>query len=670
MKNRLREYLRKLALRPLIVPTVLLVMFMCSFGGLLIKTTDMTEGEYEVLITGVTSGVSGKNTCYGSIEDIGKVRVICDEQLNPGDRLIVYASLFEAPKPSNPGEYDYQDYLFRKGIRYILMVQDIRERSESKAGTKIHHFRYFVRDLIADKLRNDMSEDDLAIVCALCLGDTSMIGDDIRRSFDLSGCSHLLAVSGTHFSSFILIISYAVKDMPYRRKVLIQALFVIVIGFLTGWTESVTRAAVMSMCLLSGKDRLSGMSFSALLMMLSDPFCCRTLSFQMSFGAGLGMYLVSEPIKGKTGSSVISCSLASRAVMLPYFLMNGIPLGFGSFAVMALSVLTVQMVCLFFLPGFLLSFISPYMLYPTILFSRITIILMDIGEDYYFDSLLLRGSKLTCILLVFCLTAVYICRKRKLVVSVLSGTMIVILLTMTPIFDFDKKVLFLDVGQGDSCLIISGNDTLLIDGGTYEEGKSVLPSVLDYYQIQSIDLAIATHLDEDHLGGIRYLEEQGRVDKIVTSYSDIYETIKEGDVIKAGKVEFQVLWPGGRTYNGGNPESVVGVLKIDGVKIMMTGDIDEDSERIMVNRGLISDCDILKVAHHGSKTSSSLEFLSSVSPEAAVVSVAEYNVYGHPAPETLERLGKVEANVFLTSKNGAIIVKIQKDKYKINCFKE
>ncbi len=670
MEKRLREYLRKLALRPLIIPAVLLIVFMCLFGGYLIKTTDRTEGEYEVLITSVTSGVSGKNTCYGRVDDIGKVRVICDEQLNPGDRLKVYASLFEAEKPSNPGEYDYQDYLFRKGIRYILMVEDIKERSQSKVGTGIHHFRYFVRDLIADKLRNTMSEDDLAIVSALCLGDTFMIGDDVRRAFDLSGCSHLLAVSGTHFSSFILIISYAVKDMPYRRKVLIQGVFVITIGFLTGWTESVTRAAFMSMCLLSGKDRLSGMSFSALLMMISDPFCCRTLSFQMSFGAGLGMYLVSEPIKGKTGSSVISCSLASRAVMLPYFLMNGLSIGFSSFAVMALSVLTVQMVCLFFLPGLLLSFISPYMLYPTIMFSRITVMLMDIGEDCYFDSILLRGNKITCFILVACLIAVFLFKKRKIVVSTVSGTVIVILLMMSPALDFDKKVIFLDVGQGDSCLIISGNDTLLIDGGTYEEGSSVLPGVLDYYQIQTIDLAIATHLDEDHIGGIRYLEEQGRVDKIVTSHSDIYGTIGSGNGIKVGDIEFQVLWPVGTTYNGGNPESVVGVLMINGVDIMMTGDIDEESERVMVNSGLVSDCDILKVAHHGSKTSSSSEFLSSVSPEVAVVSVAEYNVYGHPAPETMERLEKVEANVFLTSKNGAIIVKIQKDKYEINCFKE
>ena len=670
MKKRLREYLRKLALRPLIIPAVILVAFMCAFGGLLIKTTDRTEGEYELLITSVTSGVSGKNTYYGTVEDIGKVRVVCDEDLSPGDRLRVFASLYEAEKPSNPGEYDYHDYLYRKGIKYILKVKDIRDRSESRFGTKIHRFRYFFRDLIADKLRSEMSEDDLAIISALCLGDTTMIGDDIRRSFDLSGCSHLLAVSGTHFSSFILIISYAVKDMSYRRKVLIQASFVIIIGFLTGWTESVTRAAFMSMCLLSGKDRLSGMSFSALLMMISDPFCCRTLSFQMSFGAGLGMYMVSEPIKGKTGSSVLSCSLASRAIMLPYFLMNGLSVGFGSFAVMVLSVLTVQMVCLFFLPGLPLSFISSYMLYPTILFSRITLMLMNIGEDYYFDSILLRGDRLACIILSLCLIGVLFFRKRKVVVSVLSGVMIVLLLMMTPTFDFDKKVIFLDVGQGDSCLVISGGSTLLIDGGTYEEGSRVLPYVLDYYQIKSIDLAIATHLDEDHLGGIRYLEEQGRVDKVVTSYSDTYETISSGNGIKVGDIEFQVLWPIGRTFNGGNPESVVGVLMISGVKIMMTGDIDEDSERIMVNKALVDDCDILKVAHHGSKTSSCSEFLSSCSPEVAVVSVAEYNMYGHPAPETMDRLGKVEANVFLTSKNGAIIVKIQNNKYKISCLKE
>ena len=240
---------------------------------------------------------------------------------------------------------------------------------------------------------------------------------------------------------------------------------------------------------------------------------------------------------------------------------------------------------------------------------------------------------------------------------------------MSPLFDLDKKVIFLDVGQGDSCLVISGNDTLLIDGGTYEEGGSVLPDVLDYYRIKSVDLVIATHLDEDHYGGIRYLEEQGRADKIVSSYSDVYENIRSGNDIKVGDIEFQVLWPLRNSDVGGNPESVVGILKVSGIKIMMTGDIDEESERVMDKNGLVTDCDILKVAHHGSRTSSCSEFLSSCAPEIAVISVAEYNMYGHPAPETLERLGKVEANTYLTSKNGAIIVKIQRNKYKINCFK-
>ena len=136
-----------------------------------------------------------------------------------------------------------------------------------------------------------------------------------------------------------------------------------------------------------------------------------------------------------------------------------------------------------------------------------------------------------------------------------------------------------------------------------------------------------------------------------------------------GEIDFKVLWPCGETHDGGNPESIVGILCVNSVRIMMTGDIDDGSEMVMVHNGAVTDCDILKVAHHGSRTSSCPEFLSSCAPENAVISVAEYNVYGHPAAETLNRLGKVEANIFLTSKNGAIIVKIQRNKYSINCFK-
>ena len=98
MKELIREYLRKLALRPLMIPAVILVAFMCVFGGSLIKTTDRTEGEYEVLITVVISGASGKNTYYGIIDDIGKVRIMYDEELNPGDRCLKQKS---HPIPAN-----------------------------------------------------------------------------------------------------------------------------------------------------------------------------------------------------------------------------------------------------------------------------------------------------------------------------------------------------------------------------------------------------------------------------------------------------------------------------------------------------------------------------------------------------------------------------------------
>ena len=243
----------------------------------------------------------------------------------------------------------------------------------------------------------------------------------------------------------------------------------------------------------------------------------------------------------------------------------------------------------------------------------------------------------------------------------------------TLVFEPCATVVFVDVGQGDCCLIMCGDKNILIDGGTFENGP-VVSSVLDYYGIGTVDIAVMTHLDEDHMGGILYLYEKGRVREVLTPCpgdSPLPSTgIYKGDVITFGEdMSLRCIWPRKESFHDGeNEDSVVLMLESSGCRILFTGDAGMESEMIMAEEGSLSDADILKVAHHGSRYSTGDQFLSEVLPEYSIISVGRNNPYGHPAEETLSRLSDHFSDVIRTSDKGAVTVNIYGSYYKISTF--
>ena len=194
---------------------------------------------------------------------------------------------------------------------------------------------------------------------------------------------------------------------------------------------------------------------------------------------------------------------------------------------------------------------------------------------------------------------------------------------------------------------------MLIDGGVESEGRYAVSSVLDYYGIGTVDIAVATHMDEDHIGGLEYLDSAGRIDNLYSCYD-----LSAGDVIAmTDDLYLYCVWPH-QVNDGGNKDSVVLKIEFEGFSILYTGDIGFDSEAALINEGAEIDADILKVGHHGSSYSTSALFLQYVSPEEAVISVAANSPYGHPAPATLERLEDYGCTIRRTDLEGAIIYRL------------
>ena len=241
---------------------------------------------------------------------------------------------------------------------------------------------------------------------------------------------------------------------------------------------------------------------------------------------------------------------------------------------------------------------------------------------------------------------------------------------------------FFDVGQGDAALLKTPNDKhILIDAGVwspgYNSGRSIILPHLQSAGIKKLDAIILSHPHADHIGGILDLIEEMPVDVIYNSgyeydsklYHSYLELAKKrsiptiplvaGDTLNVDRsILFLVLGPDGRTYNSDpNEHSVVLNVIYGESEFLFTGDAGEDQEERLLHAYTdLLDTDILKVGHHGSRTSSSLPFLKTVTPDIAVVSLAERNRFRHPHKEALTRLQQSQAELLFTSLERAIIL--------------
>lgn len=244
------------------------------------------------------------------------------------------------------------------------------------------------------------------------------------------------------------------------------------------------------------------------------------------------------------------------------------------------------------------------------------------------------------------------------------------------------EVVFLDVGQGDAILIQEGNYQMLIDGG--KDGKVMLEKLGQYLPFwdRQIEMVIMTHPDQDHIGGLVEVFKNYQIDSVIKtkdiSESQAFDALLKGvetekaEVIEAlagTKIKFpsgtesEVLYPFAtvveNSKNNSNEDSVVVRLKWKDESFLFTGDLPGTKEDELIAHNIELKSTILKVAHHGSKYSTLDAFLDAVSPAQAIISVGKNNMYGHPNPETLERLKSHNVEVLRTDERGDIIYQCQ-----------
>lgn len=250
------------------------------------------------------------------------------------------------------------------------------------------------------------------------------------------------------------------------------------------------------------------------------------------------------------------------------------------------------------------------------------------------------------------------------------------------------EIIFLDVGQGDSILIQKGMRQILIDGGP--SGKTELAKLGQYipYNDREIEIVVATHPDKDHIAGLVEVAKNYQIDEVLLTGAEkdtaVYKEWR--DVLSYNKTETLEIWRGTKvkfddaelkiihpqekveaSVGDANNSSIVARLDYGENSFLFTGDVESNAENEILESGENIDVDTLKIAHHGSKYSSSEAFLDAASPEEAVISVAASNSYGHPTQEVLEALKKRNIRILRTDEMGDIIFecKAQNSKCKI-----
>lgn len=618
-----------------------------------------------------------------------------------GDSLYIEVEFKQPEEARNYKGYNYKQYLKTKKIIGTVELEKAKILKSSN-GSFIHNIQKYIKDTI----NGTLTDEEGNLLLAILLGDKDKLSEDIQESFKTSNLSHMLAVSGAHVSYIILGLTYVLQNSIIGKKneKIVCIIFLLFFMAITNFTPSVTRACIMAvLTLFSGiiyrkSDVYTNISVAALITLIFNPYNLLDLGFQLSYGGTIGIIIFIKRIQEKKSNSKVINYIKQMALVSIYANIIIIPImmyhfNTVSFTFIISNIMASPILGIIVITGFLFIIASitvkPLTRLIAIFIKPILSILIKISQicsKLPFSNILVVTPYMFNVISYYAIILYCIKSKKNNKCKIIICLLIVLILINFIIYIFPQKlrIFFIDVGQGDSTLIITPDKkTVLIDGGgsdSFDVGEKVLlPYLLDR-RILKIDYVLISHFDTDHCGGILTIMEKVKVKNIIISeqaeHSENYERfkklmihkkirlieVKKGDKIKIGRYsEFKILFPTSRllSENPLNNNSIVAQFNYNNFKMLFTGDIEKLAEQqILKAEKAEIRADILKVAHHGSKTSSIPEFIKAVKPKIALIGVGKNNTFGHPNKQTIKNLENIKCRIYRTDIQGEIIIKI------------
>ncbi len=610
----------------------------------------------------------------------------------PGESWILSAKLKRPYSFMNPGGFDYETWMMRQGIKATGYIKE--SEANQRLGVSNGYFMQSLRYKLSKNIKQSIDKPLLGLVLALSLGDRSQLDPDQWQVLTHTGTNHLIAISGLHLGLIAGLIYFLARTLwrqfhfatQFIPAPIIASIFAFVgalfYAALAGFSLPTQRALIMIAVFLIGllwSRRLlvsNVVCFAVVLILLLDPFSILAADFWLSFTAVmLILYITRYRISNQSPLRrwiQLQCLLSLALSPFLIFWFKQFPL-YSVFA----NLFAIPIIGFIVVPLILLAMI---LLLP---FPRVAESIYGLVDKIshlhwtYLEFLQQQNNAIIPIAvsnrgsLIIAIIGIVILLMPKGLPGRWVGGMLLLPL-LFPIraslkpgeFEFS----LLDVGQGLSAVIKTRENTLVYDAGArfserFNIGDAVTTPYLRDKSITQISMLMISHGDNDHIGGANRLIEQFKIDRILTSVPEKL-SISSAERCYAGQqwnwdgVEFEVLHPPLESnFTGNNASCVLKVSSAQG-SVLLTGDIERQAEKSLINnmREQIK-ADILLAPHHGSKTSSSNEFIAKTAPDHAVISAGYRNRFGFPKQDIMSRYEAHGVETLVTYMTGEISMK-------------
>lgn len=541
---------------------------------------------------------------------------------------------------------------------------------------------------------------------ALVFGDGRRVPPDWKTGLRRAGLSHLLAVSGLHVGLILGGFWWLLGGISNRLTAVCGASVLLLYGCLVGPRPSLLRAAVMALLVILAvaterpPQALNALCAALILILSLNPGAAFDLGFQLSFLATAGILLLTPRLlrrwrrkaTGPAGhvAAGLAVTVAAQLATLP---VTAVRIGVLTPLAPMLNLLFVPWTALTLGVSLIWVVLAAGASMPVLSVvaepgaALLLGVLDALSVPFAWVSELPPGAWLAIPVSVRFIAALTLTIWLGIILSgvrrAVYALCLVLACTPTP-GDPDPRLVMLDVGQGESLVLQSGDrgPVILVDGGGFRQGnfaEAALLQALAAEGIRRIDLAVLSHGDADHCRGLLELARYLRIERLWAAEAEVRDgcgrelaqrlservrLVERGHAEALGLWRLGVVHPGHDPATHGNSASLVVRACAGRSCVMLTGDLDMAGERELLawirNRGGSLRSDVLKVAHHGSRTSTAPEFLAAVRPRLALMSAGRRNPYGHPAPEVVERIERRGARVLRTDRHGRIEIRFRR----------
>jgi competence protein ComEC len=617
---------------------------------------------------GVIDSYSLKNNNYKIIIK-NKEKIICyyysktKIKLKLGESIKV-KGLFEIPSNNTiPNNFNYRKYLNNHHIYYIFKAQKLIIKN-----TKINII-YQIKNYINEKCNKFHNRNYFK---AFILGNKEEL--DEYKKFQINGVSHLFAISGMHISLLTSIILFILKKFPLKN--IITIIFLIAFSLITNYSASILRSVVFFILLFLNKKynlkitTKNILIYTCLLLIINNPLIIYDMGFLYSSIVTFGLILSKKYYKKNYFYNLFITSFFAYLFSIPITSYFNYELN-----IMAIlnNLIIVPLISIIIYPLCLICFICPFI---EPLFNLFIIILEFINNNLIILNIIIPKVNLFLYFIYYVFLLIFIFTNKIRYLSL--GILYLFSFKIKPLFNNNLSVYYIDVKQGDSTLISTANQKVLIDTGglnNYQIGNNII-KLIKSLGSNHIDYLILTHGDYDHMGEAKNIVENFKVENVIFNcgaYNNLenellkildkkkinyYSCIKE---LNIDKYKLQFLNTG--IYDNENDNSNVIYFNYNYYKFLFMGDAGIQREKSILEKYNLKNIDFLKVGHHGSNTSSSKYFINRIQPKYSLISVGKNNRYGHPQKSVLNILN--DSKVYRTDKTGSIEIKLNKNGYKV-----